>query len=192
MQARWALYPCRIVIGSRPSHNKPWHEPEQPISDSHLSVISCKDGLWFQVSQKSHILQVCIGRHREGAKRNGWCFSVNTCHQGCLSACHCEIRLSNSAGPITRCSFETPPKQANSPWTLFTPQSYREDWNKMETHVKDRGFDWGSRGVGLVWQKFSHMHRTFLHWLCAHLEKNVSSRCVKRKPRTVAKKTPQN
>lgn len=41
----------------------------------------------------------------------------------------------------------------------------------MEARVRDRGFDRRSRGFGVVWQKFSHMHETLLHWLCARLEK---------------------
>lgn len=54
----------------------------------------------------------------------------------------------------------------------------------METHVKDSGFDGGSRGFGVA-RNFHTCMELFLffglHWLCARLEKNVSSRCVKKK-----------
>lgn len=58
-----------LVIGSQPNHNRPWHEPQQPISTSYLFVISCKDGQWFQGSQKETTHSwVCNKGHRNSMK----------------------------------------------------------------------------------------------------------------------------
>lgn len=200
MQARWALYPCCIVIGPRPSHNKPWHEPEQPISGSYLSVISCKDGLWFQVSQKSHryfwdtwryqVFFKYVPEDTEKDPREMAAASVLIPATKFVQLPRLvEILLGPSLDAASRLRLSRLIPATSTPAnSLYASVIQRTYCIKMETHVKDRGADRGSKDFAVVWQKFSHMHGTFLHRLCAHLQWNVSRRCVKRKPWTVAKK----